>query len=412
MNWLRILALTLLAACCGGCDGWCDPEDYRYPYDMGFRISPDTGGPTNAGPYGLCKVGRVRKLLPRLLTRGTGTSCGSSCRQVTFPARSGGKGSLQYDLWGDHLVYRQQSQKDLYLVDLKADKEWGLLEHPPKNRYFDLKTTAAALYQGKVAYSVSLLWTDSPNNILYTSLLVYDIATQQEQTLGCWSVTLSDASNGGSISSMEFSEAGLVYFGGQVGGSGQYGNYHLDLATGKQTRLSGYSDRYQLWGHQLAWDDYTGDVMVTDLRLGKTTNLSDHKDKQEHAAIWKQRVVWTGHGDDPSCPNTEIYLYDLLTGKLEAVTSKTASFQEQPAIHGDTVAWIERERNTSLGPCGHMYGGGGDIVVKDLKTGKAQKLALSKRYKKNLRIWDDQLFFWGEVDRLKNISAIFAVKLK
>ena len=412
-----LLTLAAVVACCGACDGWCDVGSYPYQHDFGFRISPDTGGPTNAGPYGLCKVGRVRKLSPRLLTRGTGTSCGANCRQVTFPARSGGSGTLQYDLWDEHLVYRQQSQKDLYLVDLKADKEWALVEHPPKNRFFELKTTAAALYQGRVAYGVSLLWTDSPGNILYTSLLVYDIATQQETMVGCWSALLKHPIKVRTLRQIDFSEAGLVYAwgGGEAAG---YATYHLDLVSGKEALVGETDQAFRLWDKQMVWYDGVKDVKLADLSTGNITNLSNHAKRQWQPSIWKDQVVWTDHRDNKSgyvsvaCGDTDIYLYDLTSKKLEPVTALHPSQQDTPDLHGDLVAWIDYRDHPDATPCGSSWVNHSDVFVKDLKTGKTQKLNLSPGPKEGLRVWGGQVFYAGWTDKGETAPAIFAVKVR
>ncbi len=411
------MALTLLAACHGGCDGWCNDQVFPLQYDIGFRIYPDVGGPNNAGPYGLCKVGRVRKLSPRPLTRGAGTTCGSNCKQVTFPARSGGTESLKYDLWGDRLVYRQKSQKDLNLVDLKADKEWGLLEHPPKNRFFDLKTTAAALYQGKVAYSVSLFWTDTSRDMLYTSLLVYDIATQQETMVGCWSAQLMSPFKRRTIRQIDFSDAGLVYA-WDDGSAAGYATYHLDLASKKEALVGQTDLAFRLWGKQLVWYDGVKDVKLADLSTGTITNLSNHAKRQWQPSIWKDRVVWTDHRDNKSghvsvaCGDTDIRMYDLKSKKLETVTAEHPSQQDTPDLHSDLVAWIDYRDHPDATPCGSSWVNHSDVFVKDLKTGKVQKLNLSSGSKEGLRVWGDQVFFTGWTDKAETAPAIFAVKVK
>ena len=377
------------------------PVDMYVQRDRSRDAPGDTWVVSDLGtPYATCKVGRVRKLSPTLAPRGKGLACGTNCRQLTFNVTSGG--AQKYDLWGEHLAYLTGYASSVYLVDLKTDKEWVLERHPPRSNDVSVATTAVAVFNGKVAYNVHILWSDQNQMVSEAALLVYDIATQQETTLGCWarSDPLWDLSHaGGSISAMDFSEAGLVYAWHRGRPSAAY-NYRLDLATGKETPASDAFHRFRLWGHQLVWEKYTGDVMVTDLRLGKTTNLSNHKDKQNQAAIWKHHVVWTDHRGSGASPNSEVYLYDLLTRKLEAITSNTASPQVEPDIHGDTVAWLER-----------MSVNGG-IYVKDLKANKIRQLALTGGYKTSLRVWGDQVFFKGYVDSSKNISALFAVKLK
>ena len=108
--------------------------DLKQPPDADPDISPPDTGPASdmdtSTPYATCKVGRVRTLSPKPVSRGKGVSCGTDCKQVTFNTKADGVG--KYDLWENHLVYISSIVgSEVYLVDLAANKEWELLRHPP-----------------------------------------------------------------------------------------------------------------------------------------------------------------------------------------------------------------------------------------------------------------------------------------
>ena len=280
-----------------------------------------------------------------------------------------------------------------------------------------MATTAVAIYKGKVAFSVHVLSEDTTPAITKSSLLVYDPATQQETTVGCWTNIFGKTGGGLSITYMDFGEAGLVYSWNRAETVGP-ATYHLNLATGKETLVAKALADPRVWGQQAVWYDNSSDIWLTDLKTHKSVNISKHKRQQWQPAIHKNRVVWTDHRDDNSgmggveCGDTDIYLYDLSSKKLSVVENQHPAMQNNPDAHSDLVVWTDYRNNPNPTPCGSTGFSQSDVFVRNLKTSKTQKLALDSGLKIYTRVWGNQVYFTRWADKAKTHLAVFAVTVK
>jgi hypothetical protein len=106
---------------------------------------------------------------------------------------------------------------------------------------------------------------------------------------------------------------------------------------------------YLVWTDRLATPDNSGtaNIMALDLEMGKLITVTDAPGDQINAAVSGPNVVWEEHAQScATCP-VAVAGKNLLSGGVFTVAAATGPLQQtQPAINGQTVAWIERDTGT------------------------------------------------------------------
>ncbi len=145
-----------------------------------------------------------------------------------------------------------------------------------------------------------------------------------------------------------------------------YDIYSLDLATGRETRLTSHpadQSMPRVSGDVVVWQDQRGGVQGTDiyarnLVTGSETRLSTAGGVQWFAEVDDDRVVWMDerHGHD----NTEVYLYDLAS-RVETRVTNSSGWSGNPAVFGDRIVYEEEVAGAR-----DLYAA--DITVPDLSV--------------------------------------------
>jgi beta propeller repeat protein len=135
-------------------------------------------------------------------------------------------------------------------------------------------------------------------------------------------------------------------------------------------------DHYDRWpdisGDRVAWErldlaSRTQRILVYDARTGRTTRIPPGAagvSQDLQPAISGDRVVFERVTDPGGGAGhvTEVMLYDLSTGKLEALNPRAGSTQGEPDISGDMVAWLDATDGTAR------------LVYEDLATGRVVRV--------------------------------------
>jgi beta propeller repeat protein len=74
------------------------------------------------------------------------------------------------------------------------------------------------------------------------------------------------------------------------------------------------------------------------------TPVSAPTSNQFSPAIYDSNVIWQDCGANPSCPNSAIFIYNLLSG-LKTQISDGLSVQQLPAIYGNRIVWQDNRNS-------------------------------------------------------------------
>ena len=380
---LAAAVLTTLATAwsCSGCtDGEGTAVDARSPdaATVDRHIpSPDRTRPpdTTVRPDVLPACNGSRTLTPKPVTRGAGIPCGPGCRQVTF-----GGDVNTFDVSGDLLVYTAGSGmgQDIYLVNLKTEKEWviRLLPSGP------IGCRNVATDGRQVTYNCD---RESGQTAFVESFHSYDPNTKIEKDLTCLYMVAGKASV---PRWMTLTTDGIVV---TMHPSNQQGSnayllhwnsvFFVDISKRGLgvwwTRARG--NRVVWTQHMMAYGEsgYT-QMVVYDTQTSKAQAVAPYASHQFRGRVNGDKVVWVDHRNAPgdlwNQGNSDIYVHDLKTGKTTAACTHKAQ-QDDPDIEGNLVVWKDWRNNP--GTTAPKYSSDMkrcDVFLKDLSSGKEAQL--------------------------------------
>ena len=428
----RCRVLLCLAALGAGCSACSDPGpgadaslDARaadlLPVDLAPADAPGPvlDGAVDAGDSGVPACGGSRKLTPKPIPRGAGMACGTACEQVTF----GNSVSLAYEVAGNLLVYAggPVAKISVYMVDLNADKEWQVQSTPPAYPGCGVVGTDGK----RLTYSCPV-WS-GPSSV-EVPLQVYDPSTQVEEDLYCYSPKFLKVD--GKLRAM-----------GRMPHPLGIGTDGLVATMALSTHANGQSDVFlyafssktlvnltKTYG--LVWGSHVSGKLVAYNELVKQpsggrqvqvaihdTTTKTHKrvdpngKPQFSARIGGTRVVWVDHRNAPgnmhNQGNSDIYMYDAVTGKTTAVTTHPAQ-QDWPDVSGDWVVWEDRRNNPDPTPAGSYSES--DIFARNMNTGTTVQVSKLKGLELRPRVDNGSAFFAAGSTATK-ATALFMVDL-
>lgn len=186
--------------------------------------------------------------------------------------------------------------------------------------------------------------------------------------------------------------------------------YSFDINTKNKEKISnnGYSISPSIYNNTIVWYDYrhapptytnifllpceTGasnsEIYSYNLNTKTETRLTDHCGHQSSPIIYKDKIVMT----DRRSPNINIYLKDLETNDLKAITDKKRELN--PYIYEDKIIWISARNDEDISDSNEKN----DIYMYDLSTNKETRIANSSSvlsfyrlafYKDNI-VWTDK----------------------
>lgn len=345
--------------------------------------------PSDAADKGGC--GGSRTLTPKPVQRGNGLSCGKGCRQVTF----GNDVELNFEVKDDLIVYTGglAVYGHVYLVDLKADKEW--LVKKISNQ--DVGCSAVATDGNRLAYACPIMpGPDPPSWTVFFAL--FDPATNVENDLKCFKVFTAQSAcpprwmglgNNSLAVNMspthcKYQDAYLYRF-----SDGSFTNLSNKKGGVWQTRMS---------GSRIVWTEAVKNtqIMCYDTVTGAKKMLDPDQGGQFHPRIEGDQVVWVDHrnakGDMWDQGNSDIYLHDLKTQKTVAVTTQAAR-QDHPDVWGDWVVWEDWRNNPNPTPKYSQEYINSDIYAKNITTGQVVQLTSFKDLELQPQVDNGRVFF-------------------
>lgn len=380
---LAAATLTSLATVwgCGGCTGGegvvLDARPPDAPVVHRDLLSRDTRRPPDntVDPDVLPACNTSRTLTPKPVTRGSGVPCGAGCRQVTF-----GGDVNTFDVNGDLLVYTAGggTDRDIYLVNLKSNKEWILRNYAPGQRgCFNVATDGH-----RVVYHCS---QSHETTWFFETFHSYDPSTAVEHDLTCLYL---DGNKSSAPRYMALSSAGMVVTMSKFSLQGS----DAWLLRWDERSFTNISKR----GRGVAWSRAKGtrvvwtqvmmllgesgytQIYLYDTQTNAVRAVAPHAAPQFRGRVNGDKVVWVDHRNAPgdlwNQGNSDIYLHDLKSGKTTAVSTHTAQ-QDEPDVEGDLVVWKDWRNNpgtttprytSEMKRC--------DVFLRDLSSGKEEQL--------------------------------------
>ncbi|MCK5795741.1 MAG: hypothetical protein KAI47_01050 [Deltaproteobacteria bacterium] len=418
--------MALLAGCnCGSPQSSADaarPDagedsqtDLRTDRGAHDQRSPDAG-PIDAAftdyPPGAC--GGSRTMSPVLVPKGKAMDCGPACKQLTWGASPG----RLYAVSGDLLTYVNTlgtpGGNRIYYVDLKADKEYQL--HGDWPNLGEGCSIVATDGQQIATSCVRAGLTDPRWQAQWLrSLTLYDPATHIARDLLCLERKLSAKScfpdlialnNSGitihlALGACPFSSVYHLPFGG---------SQLQDLAgqKGGVGHVRGAGDIVVWMQSAPGWGAYQ--IVAYNLKTHQAKRISPTTKNQWMPQVSGDKIVWVDGRNEPKNSdwmqprNSDIYVYDLKTGKTDPVLLHPAT-QEEPDVWGDWVVWQDYRANPNL-----FQGSEVDIYAKNLKTGTIYQITDRPEMELYARVDHDRIFYQA-IDRVNKWRPILMVDL-
>jgi beta propeller repeat protein len=157
-----------------------------------------------------------------------------------------------------------------------------------------------------------------------------------------------------------------------------------------------YAIGYDICGTKVVWSAYSSqeeigkdpgydetantDIFLFDIATGKTKQITSNKAGQVSPKIWGDYIVWEDNRNDSikdKNPEWDIYLYNISSGEEKLIT-KAPGIHTNPSINDNKVVW-EDGRNfkgkKELRWGGNVPENNTDIYMYDIKTGKEEAIA-------------------------------------
>jgi beta propeller repeat protein len=174
----------------------------------------------------------------------------------------------------------------------------------------------------------------------------------------------------------------------------------IDLSTKKVIKEielpDNYAIGYDIYGTKVVWSAYSSqeeigkdpgydetantDIFLYDIATGKTKQITSNKAGQIMPRIWGDYIVWEDNRNDSikdKNPEWDIYLYNISSGEEKLIT-KAPGIHTNPSINDNRVVW-EDGRNfkgkKELRWGGNVPENNTDIYMYDIKTGKEEAIA-------------------------------------
>ena len=131
----------------------------------------------------------------------------------------------------------------------------------------------------------------------------------------------------------------------------------------------------------IVWQDWRyggSDIYMYDLSTGKETRVTNVTRYRGPPAIYGNIIAW----EQGSYKNPDIYMYDISTGQESLVSSG----KFWPSIYGDKIVYTDHK----------------DIFVYDVSTGQETKLSIDGTQLNTLAIYDDKVA-WADFSGEKDI---------
>ncbi|MBW2714209.1 MAG: hypothetical protein JRC77_10730, partial [Deltaproteobacteria bacterium] len=397
-----IIALSILLASACSCnetqkydvgqDGDLSEKDASADVRLDTKSSDSGVEQGTSGDSHWCGQNRQRE--PEIMPTREPFDCGSACKQVTFSNFV----ELDYQVANDLLVYVGQRGLGykVYVVDLSSGVERRLFGDQDDINWGCHHATTDG--QG-LAYTCVL--ADFPDNPEWShSISIFDLATNAETDLQCYQ--LKHTYQACFPSRIAIGAAGIA-LGGSLGACTDGGVLFHDARDGSFRDISepySHAGQPDISGKWIVWTarppstSGVNQIMLYDTEKKEIRRIAPTATPQWQARIQGDRVVWTDYRNggglmlDPR--NTDIFMYDIGTGKTVAVTTHLAE-QSHPDVWGDWVVWQDW-RNTP-GGIANLDDTNCDIYARNMKTGEEVQLTDFPARELSPRVDEGRAFF-------------------
>ncbi|SDX96346.1 hypothetical protein [Thermoactinomyces sp. DSM 45892] len=268
-------------------------------------------------------------------------------------------------VWADN----RNGNNDIYMYDISAGTEKRI-------------TSDSHDQDNPVVYKDRIVWQDSRNmsgsGNLNTDIYMYDLNTDEEIQ-----ITKNDRYQG----QPSIYENKIVWT-DRRNGEGASELYMFDIDSGTESRINTKTNTWQtspkIYGDKIVWEDTRKgrpEIYMFNLNTGVEEKISpDIDEHQTDPAIYENKIVWKGENYRER--NSDIFMYDLLTGKVSKITDDKKS-QNKPQIYGNKIIWLDNrnsERNW-------------DIYLYDINSGTEHRITTSSSNAGSPAIYNDKIIW-------------------